>query len=170
MKSITSTTRGKSSLSAISQSSICLLQRRQRLSQHVCPIARQPGDNLSALTSLTASGAMRPNNLASDLRPQGNASAKVKVCSLPCGCNCSLMNFSALLRMQRREISSRRMHALFNLLRSTSSMQRSCLAVSKLHGKLWLQPCMKRWRNDTWALERRYKRSIPQKWTSDICP
>lgn len=34
---------------------------------------------ITLLTTTAASGAMRPNNLASDLRPQGETSAKVKV-------------------------------------------------------------------------------------------
>lgn len=78
---------------------------------------------------------MRPNNAAADLKPQGEASAKVKVgCTHQPAQTCSTTLYTrgvvplthsllpALLRMQRREGRSRRMHALLQRRRSTGRM------------------------------------------------
>lgn len=87
------------------------------------------------------SSAMQPNNAAADIKPAGKTAEKVKVSLLPTPFAliiCMLMVNLALLRLQRRKASPRRMHALFHRQRSAVRMQRLGGEVSELYEGVWI--------------------------------
>ena len=91
---------------------------------------------------------MRPNNLAADLKqPQSQeAAAKPKVSRYSTASPTTALTLPdlALLRVQRREVRPRRVHALLDSLGSASRMSRYGWEVQELYGWLWLQPTVRK--------------------------
>lgn len=124
--------------------SSCRVHRHRRTPCRPLHVCITPRSSWHSRLTTSATPPMQPNNTAADLKPQGEASAKVKVhqtCAFARTFQhiCSDIRPPALLRLQGREICSRRMHALLDRQRSTGSLQGPCRQIPELYGKLWLQ-------------------------------